>query len=185
MAILVATLAGCVGAVPGSGTTGSTQPTSTPDLHMAGPAVRVQVTQAALDSKPKPWVLTTPESAVRSYLDWTSYAYRTTQSDVATPTMTGPESIRIDSYIQLNIEQYRLIDQVLLSIAFGKAKATGTSAVLTATEKWVYRYISIQTAGKVLEGPYAASYETTYTLAKSAKGWIVDKVEAKALGEVK
>jgi hypothetical protein len=180
--LLGATLSGCGGS---ASPTGASEPTATVGAHMAGPVVDVKITQAALDSKPKPWVLTTPESAVRSYLDWTSYAYRIAQSDVATPTMSAAEEVRVDSYVQLNIEQSRVIDQVLGSITFGKQSHEGTKTLVPATEKWTYRYVSIETAGKVLEGPYSASYETTYTVVKSPAGWVVDSVEAKASDEVK
>jgi hypothetical protein len=180
--LLGATLSGCSGS---TGPTGATEPTATVGSHMAGPVVDVKITQAALDSKPKPWVLTTPQSAVRSYLDWTSYAYRIAQSDVATPTMSADEAVRVDSYVQLNIEQSRVIDQVLGSITFGKQSVEGTKTLVPATETWAYRYVSIVTAGKVLEGPFSASYDTTYTVVKSPAGWVVDSVAAKALDEVK
>jgi hypothetical protein len=185
-ALLATSLTGCAAAPTGGTPAGSTEATTTKGAAMGGPVVDVKVTQAAIDSKPAAPVLTSPESAVRSYLDWTSYAYRIAQSDAATPTMTGPEGVRVDSYVQLNIQQYRVIDQILRSVKFGKAKVKGGTAVLPATENWAYRYVSIQTLGKVLEGPYSVSYETTYTVTKSAAGtWLVDSVEAKALGEVK
>jgi len=153
---------------------------------MAGPVVDIQVTQEALDSKPDPWVLTTPEEAVRSYLAWTSYAYRIGQSQVAVPTMTSYEEVRVDSYIQYNIQKYRLIDQTLESITLGTPSVEASRAVIPAKETWTYRYVSTRNAGETLEGPYSASYETTYTLVKNDEGsWVVDDVEATALGTVK
>lgn len=153
---------------------------------MAGPAADVYVTREALESKPKPPVLTTPESAVRSYLDWVSYAYRIANSDVASPTMTASEGVHVDALgIQYNLEQFRLIDQTLTSITFGKPSIKGNKAVLSAKEKWDYRYVSIKTAGKTVGGPYSASYDTTYTLVRSGKAWVVDSVAAKPLGTVK
>lgn len=152
---------------------------------MAGPAQKVYVSRAALASKPQPWVLKTPEAAVKSYLDWTSYAYRIATSDVATPTMSAAEAVRVDSYNQFNLEKSRLIDQTLDSISFGKASAGSTSTLVPTKEKWTYRYVSISSGGKTIGGPYSASYTATYTVVKTAKGWVVDSVKAKALGAVK
>jgi len=153
---------------------------------MAGPAQQVVISQQALAKKPKPWVLTTPESAIRSYLDWTSYAYRIAQSEVATPTMGAKQEVRVDSYLQLNLEKSRLIDQTLDSITFGKPSVEGTHTIVPAKERWTYRYVSIKTVDKTLSGPYSASYDDTYALVKTKKGdWVVDDVEVKALGAVK
>ena len=193
-AIAAASCLGCVLAVALIGAAGcdpnknaeSTETTETVGAGMAGPVVDVQVTQEALDSKPDPWVLTTPEDAVRSYLAWTSYAYRIGQSQVAVPTMSAYEEVRVDSYVQYNLQKYRLIDQTLDSISFGTPKIEAARAVLPAKETWTYRYVSIQNAGETLEGPYSASYETTYTVIKNDNGeWVVDKVDATALGTVK
>jgi hypothetical protein len=179
-------VAACSGS-PGAGTgTGSADESATVGARMAGPVVEVKVTQEALDSKPEPPVLSTPESAVRSYLDWVSYAYRIGQSEVALPTISNYEEVRVDSYIQLNIQTYRLIDQTLDSITFGESSVDTSSAVVTAKENWTYRYVSIEEAGKTVEGPYSAVYETTYNLVKSENGdWVVDSVDAEAQGTVK
>jgi len=124
-------VSGCSGANRGVGSnSGSSEASGTVGAHMAGPAVDVNVTQEMLDSRPKPWVLTTPESAVRSYLDWTSYAYRIGQSKVATATMTPYEEVRVDSYTQFNIQKLKLIDQTLKSITFGKPTIEGSRAVI-------------------------------------------------------
>ncbi len=178
--------AGCSGS-QGTGTgIGSADESSTVGARMAGPVVDVKVTQEALDSKPKPPVLATPESAVRSYLDWVSYAYRIGQSEVALLTMTTYEEVRVDSYIQYNIQKRRLIDQNLDSITFGEPSVQTSSAVVTTEEQWTYRYVSIETAGKTIEGPYSASYDVTYTLIKASDGdWVVDAVSPKAQGTVK
>jgi len=152
---------------------------------MAGPAQDVHVTTQAFEAKPAPWNLTTPQNAVRSYLDWTSYAYRIAESDVATATMGPDEGARIDSYIQYNLESSRLIDQTLNSLTFGKASVGTTSTLVPAHEKWTYRYVSTKTAGKTLAGPFPASYDTTYTVVKSGGKWLVYKVDVKALGAVK
>ena len=62
-------------------------------------------------AEPTAPMLDTPESAVESYLDWISFAYSVADSEVASPTMTPEELVRVDSYIQYNVEQQRRIDQ--------------------------------------------------------------------------
>ena len=176
-------MAGCFGG--GQPNQGSAEESPTVGAHMGGPVVDVNVTQEMVDSKPEPWVLSTPESAVRSYLDWTSYAYRIGQSEVATATMTDQESIRVDSYTQYNIQKLKLIDQTLKSIKFGEPSIEGSTAIIPADEKWTYRYVSIKEAGKTLSGPHSATYKVTYHLVKTDEGWVVDKVDAKAQGTVK
>ena len=183
VALLV--VAGCSGSQGTGPSSGSSDASKTAGAHMAGPAAEVHVTQEALASKPQPWVLTTPESAVRSYLAWTSYAYRIGQSSFATATMSSYEEVRVDSYVQYNIQKSRLIDQTLKSITFGKANLEGARAIVPAKEQWTYRYVSIDTGNKTLAGPYSASYDTTYTVVKSGKRWVVDSVKAKNLGTVK
>ncbi|MEI6624681.1 MAG: hypothetical protein WCP28_22560, partial [Actinomycetes bacterium] len=103
---------------------------------MAGPVVDINVTPSAVASRPKPWVLSTPQSAVRSYLDWISYAYRTGNSSAAKATMISYEEVRVDSYVQFNIEKTQLIDQTLTSITFGKPSVGSTSTLVPAKETW-------------------------------------------------
>lgn len=178
-------MSGCSKAGTGK-STGTPETSAAVGANMAGPVQRVVVSRQALDDKPKPWVLSDPKSAVRSYLDWTSYAYRITESSVATPTMTGPEEVRVDSYVQLNLQKSRILDQTLDSITFGKASVGSTSTLLPAREHWTYRYVSIAVVGKTVGGPYTADYDTTYTVVKNSKGsWVIDSVAAKALGELK
>lgn len=165
--------------------TGSAEATAPIGHGMAGPAQQVYVSQAALDSKPEPWVLTTPESAVRSYLDWTSYAYRIAQSEVASPTMSTFETVRVDAYNQYNLQKGRLIDQTLTSIDFGKPSVGTTSTALPATESWTYRYVAITATGETIGGPYTVKYESVYTLVKTSSGWVVDAVKSTAPGDVK
>jgi hypothetical protein len=153
---------------------------------MAGPAADVYVTQAAVDAKPASPNLKTPEAAVRSYLDWTTYAYRTGQSPVAAPTMSSSEGVRVDSYVQYNIEKGRLLDQTLTSLTVGKSSVEGTRTLVSVKENWTYSYVSTASGNKVLEGPYTAAYDVTYTVIKTASGtWVVDSVDAKAKGTVK
>lgn len=179
-------IAGCSGGSSSAGTTtGSSAASKTVGANMAGPTQKVIVSKQALANRPHPWVLTTPESAVRSYLDWTSYAYRIATSDVATPTMSAKQAVRVDSYTQLNLQKSRLIDQALKSITFGTPSVGSTSTLLPAHEDWTYRYVSIQTVGKTIAGPYSISYDTIYTLVKSGSGWVVDSIQVKPLGTVK
>jgi hypothetical protein len=153
---------------------------------MAGPAAEVHVTEAAVAAMPKRWVLTTPEDAVRSYLDWTSYAYRLGQSAVATSVMTPKQGVRVDAYCQFNIEKKRLIDQRLTSLTIGKVVAGSTSTVVPVKEEWSYSYLSTESGNKAIGGPYTASYDSTYTVVKNKKGlWVVDSLKATARGTVK
>ncbi len=163
----------------------SAEATPAVGANMAGPSQKVVISKQAVAAKPEKWDLSTPESAVRSYLDWTSYAYRITESSAATRTMSPEQEVRVDSYVQLNLQKSRILDQALASITFGKASIDGTRALLPATEKWTYRYVSIAEVGKTLEGPYDVAYETTYTVVKQKGGWVVDDVSVKALSEVK
>lgn len=165
-----------------------TKPTGPVGVGMAGiaGAGTVTVTRAAFESTPSPWVLTSPESAVRSYLAWTSYAYRIGNSDVCSPTMNASEGVRVDSYIQLNLQKFRLIDQKLTSVTFSKPSIEGTRGTISTKEAWTYTYISSKTAGAAVGGPYTASYDATYTVVEVARHrWVVDSVTAKAHGTVK
>jgi len=136
-------------------------------------------------SAPATLSLTTPESAVRSYLDWTDYAYRIGASDVATRTMGPSEEVRVNSYLEMNKEQGRLIDQRLVSITFGQGSVDGTTATLPAHEQWRYRYLSL--ADEKPQSPlYSATYDTTYTVVATGPGhWVVEDVEAKSRGTLK
>ena len=177
--------AGCSNGAQANGNGASSEATASTSAHMAGPAIEVHIPQSAVDNAPAPWDLRTPESAVRSYLAWISYAYRIGQSGVATPTMTAFEEVRVDSYNQFNLEKSRLIDQSLNSITFGGKSTGATSTLVPAKEKWTYSYLSVAEGNKSLGGPYSVSYDTTYTVVKTARGWVVDATTAKATGTVK
>ena len=129
--------------------------------------------------------LSTPEAAVRSYLDWISYAYRIAVSDAASQTMTPEEGVRVDSYVQFNLqERDRRINQQIVEFKIRKQAAEASRATLAATERWQYGYLS--RGGERSTSPtYTTSFETTYTLVKLPAGWVVDSVEAKPLDEVK
>lgn len=185
--LLVLGMSGCSktdkGASAGAASSAVTNGTSS---HMAGPPVEVHIAQQTIDRQPAPWVLTTPESTVRSYLAWVSYAYRIGQSQVATPTMSAKEEVRMDSYCQYNLEKGRLLDQTLTSISFGKGSVSTTRTLVPAKESWTYSYLSVKEGNASVGGPYTAEYDTIYTVVKNARGdWVVDSVQAKALGTVK
>jgi hypothetical protein len=180
-------ISGCSGGSSGANESAkSTEASSAVGRNMAGPSQKVVISKQAIAAKPQPWVLDTPEEAVRSYLNWTSYAYRIAESVVATPTMSDEQEVRVDSYNQLNLQKSQLLDQTLVAITFGKASVEGTRAILPAKEKWKYRYVSISEVGKTVGGPYDASYDTTYTLIKKKGGtWVVDDIAVKATGAIK
>lgn len=129
--------------------------------------------------------LSSPERAVRSYLDWISYAYRTGAPDEASPTATSEENVRIDSYVRFNLEQGRAIEQTLTAFRIGSVRAEGGTATVTAAEEWRYRYVSAPAGGQ--SSPvHGVSYDTTYTVVRAPDGrWRVDSVEARAAGEVR
>ena len=151
---------------------------------MAGPAAEVHISPK-LAIRPKAWDLTTPNSAVQSYLDWTSFSFRTAQSSYSTATMSPNEGVRVDAYIQFNLEKKQIIDQTLTSITFGTPKVETSSTLVPTKEQWRYSYLSIEPGNKVIGGPYTASYDATYTVVKSKSGWVVDSVNAKPHGTVK
>lgn len=154
--------------------------------HRTGSAERrVVVPSEALTNTPRAHDLQTPGSAVRSYLDWISYGYRIGRSDVASPTMTPTMGDRVEAYIRYNLQNGKLIDQHLDSITFGLVSTETSRAIISAQEKWTYRYVSVTGHKKTVAGPYPASYETTYTLIKAERGWLVDDVAVKNLGVVK
>jgi len=130
---------------------------------------------------PPPPMLRTPETAVYSYLLWISYAYRILDSNVATLTFSPYEEVRVDSYVQLNRQEGRAIDQRLLALKIKSVASTGTTATVAARESWVYRYIDMATV-KYKSATLKASYDSTYTVVKGKTGWIVDSVKAKPVG---
>lgn len=168
-----------------TGTDGSEEATEPVGAGMAGPVVDVVVSEEAIASEPAAPDLSTPESAVLAYIDWTSYAYRIGQSQVALLTLSSYQEVHVDSYVQYNIQQKRLLDETLTGIEFGAITIEGDKATVPARESWTYSYISIEEAGKVIGGPYDIEYDTVYSLVKNETGgWVVDSVEATALGEV-
>ena len=127
--------------------------------------------------------LSDPQSAVRSYLDWVSYAYRTARSEVASHTMTALEGVRVDSYIEFNRQLGRTIDQEIVAYDKRSESVEDTTAVVAAGEDWRYRYVDMQT-GDYSSGDLRASYEVTYTLVFVDGSWLVDRVDATPLTPV-
>ena len=130
---------------------------------------------------PPPPMLTKPESSVYSYLLWISYAYRVLNSDVAVAAFSPYEEVRVSSYVEYNREQGRAIDQRLVGQIVRSVSSEGATSTVATVDAWKYRYIDIKT-GKYSSPIHDASYDSTYTLVKSDKGWLVDSVKATAKG---
>jgi hypothetical protein len=121
-----------------------------------------------------------------TYIAWTNYAYRMANSQVATSVMGPFEHVRVDSYIQLNREQKRGIEQELLSFDIKSLTTRDGTATLAARERWRYRYFSLDSVR--YQGPaHLARYDATYTVTLDRKRgvWLVSRVEARALDPVK
>ena len=175
-ALLIGTvgLVGCSNTNGGGGQNGSGASVETTQGQF--PADRPNPAQA-----PPPPMLRTPETAVYSYLLWISYAYRVLDSNVATLTFSPYEEVRVDSYVQLNRQEGRAIDQRLLELKIKSVASTGTTATVAARESWAYRYIDMATV-KYKSATLKASYDSTYTVVKGNTGWVVDSVKAKSVG---
>lgn len=132
--------------------------------------------------EPPPPMLRDPKTAVYSYLIWISYAYRILNSEVATHAFDVWEEVRVNSYVELNRQEGRAIDQRLIKFEPTLVKSEGSTATVSVREEWVYRYISIAD-GTYSSKPLAVSYDSTYTVVNTDnKGWLVHKVEAIAVG---
>ncbi len=125
--------------------------------------------------------LSAPEPAVSSYLEWISFAYRMANSDIATQTMTPWQAVRTDAYIELNRQNGEGIEQRLLDFSVRDMTEEVTSTVIAASERWWFRYFSLDTLRYTSE-PHEVSYETTYTVVFVDDRWLVDDVDAEPLG---
>lgn len=126
-----------------------------------------------------------PASAAVTYLEWVSYSYLIRNSEDATFTFTPNHSLRIDSYIEMNRQQARGIDQRLQRFVVKETQISGDRARVTAREDWKYRYFNLA-GGKYLSPWYEISYDTKYYLdLTSDRRWVVDFVDALARGTVK
>lgn len=103
---------------------------------------------------------------------------------MASHTMSPEEGVRVDSYVQLNIERGRRIAQRLVRFDARPAKVDGVRALVGAREVWDYRYLALDGLRSISETK-TATYETTYTVIRSEPGsWIVDTVQAEPVGTV-
>lgn len=170
-------LAGCTPAKTGEDTATRSEELTPGEFPEKTPAPPMQ---------PPPPQLRDPQTAVYSYLLWISYAYRILNSDVASPTFSPYEEVRVNSYVQLNLQEQRAIDQRLLDVQVRDIQSGDSTATVAVTETWKYRYIDTKT-GDYSTPAYDVSYDTTYTVVKNADGgWVVDKVAADSRsGEVK
>lgn len=124
-----------------------------------------------------------PQAGVRTYLDWTNLAYRMANSQLSTQVAGPNERVRVDAYIQLNRDKNQGIEQHLENLTVRSESVEGTRAVVALAEQWRYRYFTLDT--QVYKGSWLqASYETTYTLEKESRGWVVQKVDAKPLSDI-
>lgn len=185
-AALVVALAFLAFSAVGCGSSGpkpAPSPSSSRGSMSSAPATVAPPTQGI--TRPPAPVFDTPRQAVDSYLAWVSFAYVMANSDVATAAFSPQEEVRVNSYVELNKQKNQRIDQRLKSIKTGAEVKQGKNVLLPAREVWTYRYLELNSA-KALSPEYTATYDTTYTLIpRGGGGWIVDSVEANAIGEVK
>lgn len=173
--VLVAGVAGCRpsggnGSAGGAAGSSSAQPTDQP-----GPP-----------GAPPPLVLSDPRASVMTYIAWVNRAYRLADSQVATAAMDPYEHVRVDSYIQLNREKGRAIEQELLGFELTGLGTRDGTATLAARERWRYRYFALDTLK--YQGPeHLARYDATYTvtLDPAKRLWFVSRVEARPLDPLK
>lgn len=160
---LLAVICGCAGT---GGTDG--EPAETPGPPEPPPA-------ASLD---------TPEDAVDAYLASISYAYRILDSSVAQEVLGPWEEVRVDSYVELNRQEGRAIDQRLLSFEIREVERGEPTSTVVAHEDWAYRYIST-TTGEYSSEELTASYDATYIVIREDDGlWRVHEVDVRAIGAV-
>lgn len=128
---------------------------------------------------------TTPESAVRAYLDGITYTYRMANSAAATDTMTDYEYVRVDAYVELNRQEGRALEQALSTFEVRDVAGQEPTITVATYEEWNYRYFSIEDL-TYLSDETTATYDARYTVLKQADGlWLVDEVVVTPVGEVK
>ena len=177
IALMLGTVVGLAGCTKATGSTGSTSGAASAETTPGQfPADKPNPAQT-----PPPPMLSSPKTAVYSYLLWISYAYRILNSDVATMAFSPYEEVRVNSYVELNRQQGRAIDQRLLNYQVKSVESKGNTATVGVREQWAYRYIDIKTA-KYNSAILNATYDTTYTVVKGRSGWLVDSVKAQAVG---
>lgn len=128
--------------------------------------------------------LSTPEAAVRTYLDWISYAYRTKNPEAAWDYMTSWEFVRVDAYAQKNLAEGRGIDQQLTLFDITQVSGTETTKSVDTQEEWVYRYFGPD--GEYISEELTATFANRYTVVRDTQRgvWLVDRVYVTPKGEV-
>lgn len=141
-------------------------------------------TPAAQFMPPESTDLSTPEAAVRTYLDWISYAYRTKNPLAAWDYMTSWEFVRVDAYTQKNFAEGRGIDQQLTTFDITQVSGSETTKSVDTYEEWTYRYFGLD--GEYISEELTATFTNRYTVVRDAQRnvWLVDKVYAVPKGEV-
>ena len=117
--------------------------------------------------------LTTPENAVRSYLDFSSYAYRTREVRGRLAD-DGARGARLGStaYIELDRQRGRKIDQQLDVDHVRRGRAQGADQQLVpAQEKWTYRYVDPSPARTRARPRRRASTRRIRSSAAPRAGW--------------
>ena len=125
----------------------------------------------------------TPELAVRAYLDLISKAYRAGDSELAASTMTPDELVRVDAYIEFNRQRNRRIEQQLVDFDKRSESVESTYALLTADERWRYGYIAVD-SGQPTGDQNEAAYRTRYELVLDGGVWKVASVDVSATSPV-
>lgn len=128
--------------------------------------------------------LSTPEAAVRTYLDWISYAYRIVNSQVAFDYMTSWEFVRVDAYIEKNRQENKAIDQQIVKFSINEVSGSESTKTVETSEEWKYRYF--RPGGTYISEELTATYAVRYTVvrAEDRDAWLVDKVEPVPQGKV-
>ncbi|MBS3974115.1 MAG: hypothetical protein KGZ89_04530 [Actinobacteria bacterium] len=141
-------------------------------------------TPTAQFTPPENTDLSTPEKAVRTYLDWISYAYRTKNPQAAWDYMTSWEFVRVDAYAQKNLAEGRGIDQQLTVFDITQVSGSETTKSVDTNEEWVYRYFGPD--GEYISEELTATFANRYTVVRDAQRgvWLVDRVYVTPKGEV-
>lgn len=125
----------------------------------------------------------TPEAAVHAYLDGISFAYRVADSDIASDTYSEWEYVRVDSYIELNRQEGRGIEQTLTAFEVRDQSGDESTMTVSTYEEWMYRYFSLSSLEYTSE-EMTAAYNADYTVIRDEDLWVVDKVKVAPINEV-
>ena len=122
---------------------------------------------------------TTPEEAIRTYLEWLTYSYRHMKSDVATQTMTPDLARRVEYYITMNAAQNQALNQRLDSLEFIDTEIHGEVATVETREAWTFNYLALDTG--TFGDPVVAHYKVIYTVLLIDGVWRVQSANAEEL----